>query len=145
MQIIINLEKKHLYFVVALVCVLFIIGVNAYVNPTTGVGHDASETGPGTFGGPGDYTFPNVVFWNGLIPDSKGYLSAWPDGEGVNTIHIGSLSPSVPRIAFWNSGSSKWMDIFANNIYSNETIRWQGINIYAQGYISAWGDGEGVA
>lgn len=58
MDIHIRIEKRHLVFLVFLVSVFFIIGVSAYVNPSTGVGHDANETGPGTFGA-GDYVFPN--------------------------------------------------------------------------------------
>ena len=52
MQIVINVEKRHLIFLVVLVCLLFVVGVSAsnYAS-SSGVGHDASEIGPGTFGG----------------------------------------------------------------------------------------------
>ena len=53
----IKVEKRHLAFLVVLICVLFVVGVSAYVNPTTHVGHDANETGPGTFGGTVSDTF----------------------------------------------------------------------------------------
>ena len=56
----IKIEKEHFYFLVILVAVLFVVGVNAYTNPSTHVGHDANETGPGIFGGTASdwFTFP---------------------------------------------------------------------------------------
>src|SRR3989338_1776534 len=75
MQIIINIEKKHFVFLTVLVAVLFVFGVSAstYKNPVNKVGHDANETGPGTFGGNGDYKFPsNLNISNNLYVNGSG-------------------------------------------------------------------------
>src|SRR3989338_6776121 len=81
MKIEINIEKRHLVFLVALICVLFIVGVNAstYKNPVNKVGHDANETGPGTFGGntTSVYTFPGA-----LNIDSGKATFTWAAGAG---------------------------------------------------------------
>jgi len=69
MQLTINIEKRHLAFLAVLVCMLFVVGVSAiYVNPVTHVGHDANETGPGTFGGTSadTFIFPGFVRANEL-------------------------------------------------------------------------------
>lgn len=53
MKIEINIRKEHFYFIIVLIAVLFVVGVNAsvYSNTNNHVGHDANETGPGMFGG----------------------------------------------------------------------------------------------
>lgn len=56
----INLTNRWLYTLIAVACLLVfsvVVYSSAYVNPTTKVGHDPSEIGPGTFAGP-DLTKP---------------------------------------------------------------------------------------
>ena len=49
----VNIEKRYVYYAIAVLVILFGIGFGiAYVNPTTKVGHDASEVGPGIMTGP---------------------------------------------------------------------------------------------
>ena len=69
MKIEINIEKRHFVFLVVLVAVLFAIGVNAYTNTITHVGHDANETGPGIFGGTFTdlFTFPGNLRINNTL------------------------------------------------------------------------------
>ncbi|MBW3023026.1 hypothetical protein KY308_02900 [Candidatus Woesearchaeota archaeon] len=57
----IKIEKRHFYFLAVLICAALIIGVSASVNPGQTVGHVAEEVVPGTFGGSGDYGFPDDV------------------------------------------------------------------------------------
>ncbi len=64
MKIEINIEKRHLYFVIALVCVLFIITFSFAQSSVPNPGHSAESVGAGTFGadaGGGDYVFPGKV------------------------------------------------------------------------------------
>ena len=79
----IKVEKRHLAFLVVLICVLFVVGVSAYVNPTTHVGHDANETGPGTFGGDANslYSFPGNVNVSGNITLGGISRGSWPFSE----------------------------------------------------------------
>jgi len=67
-------SMKLLVLLTAAIVVSFSAGyVVSYTNPSTGVGHDSIEVGPGKFGGgPGDsWTFPgNVIIENGLTVSS---------------------------------------------------------------------------
>jgi len=67
-------SMKLLVLFAALVAVSFSAGyVVSYTNPSTGVGHDPTEVGPGTFGGTStdSWTFPgNVIIKNGLTVSS---------------------------------------------------------------------------
>jgi len=79
MQLVINVEKRHIIFLAVLMCVLFVAGVNAAVNQGKTVGHDASEIVPGTFGGnlTSRFIFPGYVnIVNGLL---------FPRGEGLSS------------------------------------------------------------
>lgn len=61
MTIKINLTNRWLYTLIVIgILILLGIVVYGYVNPSTGVGHDPSEIGPGTFAGGGDYIFPDT-------------------------------------------------------------------------------------
>src|SRR3989338_1540977 len=90
----INIGKKHFYFLTVLVAVLFVFGVSAstYTNPANKVGHDANETGPGTFG-QGNYGFlGNInitenlfflnsqkgIFWSATQDNSKPHIDYSP-------------------------------------------------------------------
>ncbi len=85
MQITVNIEKRHLVFLVVILAVFFIVGVTAYVNPTTHVGHDASETGPGTFGGTANdvFTFPGGLNVNNGLASFFWVGGTYPEGEGL--------------------------------------------------------------
>jgi len=138
MQFIINLEKRHLIFVVILVCVLLVAGVSAFTSPATNIGHDPSEVGPGTFGGEADsvHAFPgdlNVnnnlffptnlkgIFWgaeeNYAIPhinyDSANglWISTGNTGKDVNIETTGRLL----------AGNIKASNVTAGNIVGNVT------------------------
>ena len=115
MQVIFNFEKRHLVFLVVLACVLFVVGVSAtYKNPATNVGHDANETGPGTFGGDANslYSFPgNLNVNNGAA------AFWWNAGEGevlrLNGANGQNMHLEVinGRFRLLNSGWTK--DIFS--------------------------------
>lgn len=84
MRIEINIEKRHLYIFVAVILVLSLINfavASTFVNPTTKVGHDASEIGPGTFGGSASdvYVFP------GSIEVSGGDVGPWGSGTAARS------------------------------------------------------------
>ena len=97
-------------FLVVLVCVLFVVGVSAYVNPTTKVGHPASETGPGTFGGTSSdiFGFPGNLYVNrdlgvngnlwatGNLNANNGRATfSWIDGSGEVLSLAGASGPAV--------------------------------------------------
>ena len=88
MQVVLNFEKRHLVFLVVLACILFVVGVSAYVNPVTHVGHPANETGPGTFGA-GDYVFPGNLNVNGNF------------GVNGNVWAVGNLYANNGAATFW--------------------------------------------
>ena len=110
MDIHIHIEKRNLVFLVVLVCVLFVVGVSAYVNPTTKVGHPASETGPGTFGGTSSdiFGFPGNLYVNrdlgvngnlwatGNLNANNGRATfSWIDGSGEVLSLAGASGPAV--------------------------------------------------
>lgn len=55
----INISNRWLYTLITIgILAIISVGVYAWADPTTGVGHGPSEIGPGTFAGGGDYIFP---------------------------------------------------------------------------------------
>lgn len=95
----VKIEKRHLVFLVVFVCVMFVVGVGAYENPTTKVGHDANETGPGTFGGAVGslYVFPGFVQANELkvnaINLSGDRRTDWP--AGISPLPASNISAGI--------------------------------------------------
>jgi hypothetical protein len=90
MKISFNICKKHLYILIVLIAVVGFIGyvvAGSWVNPTTGVGHDPEEVGPGTFGGDSSDThiFPGGVIVNGdLYAGGTGANKKVCTKDGVN-------------------------------------------------------------
>lgn len=92
-----KIEKEHFYFLVTLIAVLFAVGVNAYANPNTHVGHDANETGPGMFGG-------NYTDW-----------FAFPGSLRINnTLNMSGnlIFENITRGIFWGNNTKPylWVD-----------------------------------
>ncbi len=89
MQLTINIEKRHVFIIFASILLLAIVlGVSAYTNPSTGVGHDLSELGCG--GSSCDSNSNNIIDnadhatnadnvpWSGLTGDPvKGMLMGY--------------------------------------------------------------------
>ena len=137
----VNLEKRHLIFVIVLVCVLLVAGVAAFTSPSTNVGHGAEEVGNGTFGA-GDFVFPGNLKINSnfFLPiNMKGIF--WGTSESFLIPHINYDSAN----GLWISTGSTRKDvnvettgklytekiasknITANNITSTETITLGGV------------------
>jgi hypothetical protein len=123
MEVVIKIEKKHLYFVVALICVLFVIGVNAYVNPGQTVGHAAEEVVAGTFG-PGDYTFPQDVFfpannrgifWSSARNTAMPYIYA---NSGILRMASGGAKPIIAAGNLQVSGMTTANKFLVRNYHS---------------------------
>jgi len=78
MKIEINIEKKHFYFLLVFITALFVAGVSAFTSPSTNVGHEPSEVGPGVFGGdsgslhgfPGGVNVSMNLFFPNLAPNN---------------------------------------------------------------------------
>ncbi|MBW3022709.1 hypothetical protein KY308_01230 [Candidatus Woesearchaeota archaeon] len=106
----INIEKKHFYFLVILICMLFAVGVFAYVNPATGVGHtneeiesvSAEKIISGTFGqnvGQGDFQFPA----NAKVSDNIFFPNFGTSGHDSQGIFFGpTVGVSNPYIIYSN-------------------------------------------
>lgn len=121
MKLEINIEKRHFYFLIIFVSILFVIGVSAsdYVG-SNGVGHDANETGPGTFGA-GDYVFPNNLNINRML-----YFPNF-DAFGYNGIFWGTTSRDTtkPHIEYADTGAGAGMWI-SSGLNTNKNINIQG-------------------
>lgn len=104
MKIEINIEKKHFYFLMIFIGVLFVIGVSAYVNPTTKVGHGPEEIGPGTFGAQETnpvFTFPWNLNVNNLLTVESINLNdvernSWPEGVPSGFCVFSDTATSCP-------------------------------------------------
>jgi hypothetical protein len=122
MQFIINFEKRHLIFVVILVCVLFVAGVSAFTSPATNIGHDPSEVGPGTFGGeadsvhafPGDLNVNNNLFFPTNL---KGIF--WGAGESFSYPHINYDLSNGLWISTGNTGKDVNVETTGNLVADN--------------------------
>jgi len=115
MDIHIHIEKRHLIFVVVLVCVLFVAGLSVAVVPNPG--HGAEEVGNGTFGA-GDFVFPN-----NLKVDSSFFLPT-----NVKGIFWGAAeSNALPHINY-DSANGLWISSGAG---SGRLIHVEGGNLTA--------------
>jgi len=84
-----SISNRVLYSLIAIL-VLAIVGVGVYATgftDSTGVGHSASQVGPGTFGS-GSFVFPSALDVNGVL--TAGRIST------TGNVGIGTTSPSFP-------------------------------------------------
>lgn len=94
-------ERTFYSIILIAVVVLGLIGVYAYTNPSTGVGHDITEVGA-----PASCTAGQVLSWNGGNWNCTNNLASLPSCSSNNQILI------------YNSTSSSWecANTFGNKI-----------------------------
>ena len=130
-----KIEKEHFYFIVILIAALFVIGVNAYTNPITHVGHDANETGPGIFGGaftewftfPGNLRINNTLNLSGNITfENKAKITA-PTNILLNTSNVTIQA----NLTLGRKSRDSWPSIVTVNLTSCGQVSAQGDWVWA--------------
>jgi hypothetical protein len=151
MDIHIHVEKRHLVFLVVLACVFLIAGVSASTYKLNGVGHDANETGPGTFGGTSadTYIFPGFVRANELnattaITINGDRRTSWP--PAVFQLPAENISAGIFGVNVGNGDFGFPNNLNVNNLLTSKNITVKNITVEGNmtlGGISrgSWSDG----
>jgi hypothetical protein len=133
MKIEINIEIRHLAYLVFSIAI--ILGISYVIAQAPNPGHDASQLGPGTFLGGGDYTFP--AGW-ALRALGNAYLAV-----SSGRVGIGTESPSGRLDVAGDFVVTEGGDVGVGTTAPSEQLEVLG-NVRIDGNLFVTGDGKGI-